>query len=296
MLRSDNGQIGGGMATTLDFQIKPKGGNAFGLEVFRRDSSQPLATASFEYDLSYLTRFEINQLEPSEKDPQGRMERITAFGKRLYDKLFTPAIKELWDKTKHTSDFLVLCIRIDPEAKDLETLPWETLYDGQEFIAAGAKTGMSRLPLDVKVQEGLPAVPAPLKMLALMSSPLDLQGNERLQIEEEQEILLQAVNAPSGQGRLLLELEDEAKLPVLESSLEGGCHILHYSGHGIAPESGGGLLLENAQGKGRARLAPRRHLRLPDRQDAQRPGFPGPGSRPAPPANPGRDRHAILHL
>ncbi|NLZ04337.1 MAG: tetratricopeptide repeat protein [Phycisphaerae bacterium] len=237
--------------TTLDFHIKPAGKSAFGLEVFQRGRSQPLAASSFEYDLSYLTQFEINQLEPSEKDPQGRMERITVFGKKLYDRVFTPAIKDLWDKAKHESDFLVLCIRIDPVAKDLETLPWETLHDGHEFLAAGAKTAVSRLPLDVEIQESLPAVPTPLKMLALMSSPLDLQENERLQIEREQEILLQAVNAPSGQGKLLLELEDEAKLAVLESSLEGGCHILHYSGHGIAPESGGGLLLEDGQGKRR---------------------------------------------
>ena len=32
--------------TTLDFHIKPEGENAFGLEAFRRDSSQPLATVA----------------------------------------------------------------------------------------------------------------------------------------------------------------------------------------------------------------------------------------------------------
>ena len=237
--------------TTLDFHIKPTGENAFSLEVFRRDSSQPVARSSFEYDTSYLTQFEINQLEPDPRDPQGRLDRLATFGKRLYDKVFTPPVKQLWEKLKHESDFLVLCIRIDPHAKDLETLPWETLYDGTEFLAAGVKTGVSRLPLDVAIQESVPAVPAPLKMLAIVSSPLDLEENERLQIEGEQEILLQAVNAPSGQGKLVLEMEDEAKLPVIEGSLEGGCHILHYSGHGIPPEGGGGLLLEDAQGNRR---------------------------------------------
>ncbi len=46
-----------------------------------------------------------------------------------------------------------------------------------------------------------------------------------------------------------VDFEDEAKLEILESSLEAGYHILHFTGHGIAPENGGGLLLEDHDGK-----------------------------------------------
>lgn len=88
-------------------------------------------------------------------------------------------------------------------------------------------------------------------MLSLISSPLDLEEHERLAIEKEQEILLQATNSPSGQGHLTIEFEDEAKLPVIEGSLESEYHILHYSGHGISPKEGGGVLLENIEGKSR---------------------------------------------
>ena len=179
------------------------------------------------------------------------MDRLREFGKKLYDRLFTPEIQKLWTDYAQKSDFLTLCIRLAAKAKDLEALPWETLHDGAEFIAAGARTALSRLPLDVELQPDLEPVVPPLKMLAVLSSPLDLKENERLQIEREQEILLQAVNTPSGQGKLLLEFEDEAKLDFIESSLEGGCQILHYSGHGIPPENGGGLLLEDAQGNKR---------------------------------------------
>ena len=70
----------------------------------------------------------------------------------------------------------------------------------------------------------------PLKMLAVISSPLDLADNQRLQIEREQEILLQAVNTPAGRGRLQVDFEDEAKLDILESSLKAGYQILHFTG------------------------------------------------------------------
>ncbi len=240
------------MPTTLDFHIHLQQKSGYRLEVFERGNSQPLAHGTFDFDLSYMTAFEINRLDVDDKDPQGRLERLREFGAKLHAKLFNAEIQKLWQTYKDKNDFLELCLRIAPEAKGLEALPWETLFDGEEFIAAGARTGLSRLPLDVAIQNNLPALPPPLKMLAFISSPLDLQENERLQIEREQEILLQAVNAPSGQGMLQLTFEDEAKLPILEDSLAAGFHILHYSGHGLPPENGGGLLLEDAEGKKRS--------------------------------------------
>ncbi len=108
---------------------------------------------------------------------------------------------------------------------------------------------MSRLPLNIDPQYDLPPVPRPLKMLAFISLPLDLADNQRLQIEREQEILLEAINTPAGQGRLYIDCEDEARLDILENSLEAGYNILHFTGHGLSPRNGGGLLLEDAQGK-----------------------------------------------
>src|SRR5204862_3291468 len=39
------------------------------------------------------------------------------------------------------------------------------------------------------------------------------------------------------------------KLKILERSLHDSYHILHFTGHGISPRDGGGLLLEDAHGK-----------------------------------------------
>jgi len=131
------------MPVILDFHIEPHGKGSYSLEIFERGSSQPLVQTSFDYDVSYVTQFEINQLEPNPRDPQGRMEHLTEFGKKLYDRLFTPDVQKLWADYKQKSDFLVLCVRIAPDAAGLEVLPWETLYDGDEFLAAGPKTGLS---------------------------------------------------------------------------------------------------------------------------------------------------------
>jgi tetratricopeptide (TPR) repeat protein len=240
------------MINILDFNIRLKSGDTYSLEVMPRDGSRPAVNSEFDYPLSYMIEFEINQLDVATRNPEARVDRLKAYGAKLYGKVFVAEVEKAWLEAKDGSGFLVACIRIAPEAVGLEALPWETMFDGEEFIAAGAKTGMSRLPLDIPPQDELAAVPLPLKMLAVISSPLDLDDDHRLQIEREQEILLQAVNTPAGRGRLQVDFEDEAKLDILESSLEAGYQILHFTGHGISPKDGGGLLLEDAKGESRA--------------------------------------------
>ena len=236
--------------TILDVHLQSDTGDNFNVTVFERNSSQPLASSNFSFPLSdWMTKHDIAKLEFNPRDPQGRMDALRKFGGNLYQKLFTPEIQQLWQQTCERAEFLTLCLRMDEAAKGLEALPWEALYDGNEFIAAGAKTTVTRLPLGIVPPRDLLAIPSPLRMLAFVSSPPDLPDASQLHVEAEQEILLEAVNAPAGQGKLHIDFEDEAKLEILESSLEAGYHIFHFTGHGVAPENGGGLLLEDPEGK-----------------------------------------------
>ena len=77
------------MPTVLDFQIRPGKDNKFPVEVFERDSTQPLAGSIFEYDLSFMTDFELSRLDNAPKNPYEHIERRKAFGNKLYRKLFT---------------------------------------------------------------------------------------------------------------------------------------------------------------------------------------------------------------
>lgn len=238
------------MPITLEFHLQSNTNDTFNVTVFERGSSQPLASSQFSFPLSdWMTKHDIAKLEFNPRDPHGRLEELRKFGGKLYHLLFTPAIQQLWQQTRDRAEFLTLCLRMDDAAKGLEALPWEALHDGTEFIAAGAKTTVTRLPLGIVPPRDLPAIPSPLRMLALVSSPPDLPDQMRLNVEAEQEIILEAINAPAGQGKLHIDIEDEAKLAILESSLEAGYHILHFTGHGIAPDNGGGLLLEDPDGK-----------------------------------------------
>src|SRR5262249_29407290 len=238
------------MLTILDFQLTGIALEKFHLDVRERGNSQPLASAAMEYRLDFMAGFELERLDYDRRNPRGRIELLRAYGTRLYEKLFaSPDVRRVWQEYRERSRFLVLCLRIHDNAAGLEALPWETLHDGEEFIAGGATTEITRLPLGVEPQAALPALSFPLRLLSFASSPLDLKENERLNVEAEQEILLRAVNDPAGQGRLMVDFEDEARREILEGSLDsGGYHILHYTGHGVSPKNGGGLLFENASG------------------------------------------------
>jgi hypothetical protein len=238
------------LAKTLDFTFH-KSDRGVQLDVRNRETSEPLTTGHLSFPPLFLNDLELGQMEFDGKDPVTRIERLREYGERLYQQIFTSEIRTVWLEHKANSEFLVLCIRIATDANELEAIAWETLFDGEEFIAAGAKTTISRLPLDVSPGVVLPALSLPLRMLAVISSPLDLPDHSRLQIEREQEMLLEAINDPAGEGRIHADFEDEAKLEILENSLEAGYQIFYFTGHGIAPENGGGLLLEDAQGKSR---------------------------------------------
>ena len=152
------------MPAILDFQIRPKPKDSFHLEVFAQAKAQPLAKVVFEYPVSHMTQFARNRLDLDKKDPIGRMKRLKAFGTELYEKLFTPEVERVWQACKKRSDFLILRLQISPEATDLEALPWETRFDGEEFLAASVRTGVSRLSLDISPKDaGFYCQPAGLR-------------------------------------------------------------------------------------------------------------------------------------
>lgn len=239
------------MPTILDFQIQPLSAESYSLNVCERGSSGPLARSTFQLRVDFLTDFSVDRLNASTQDAAERFDKLKEKGQELYRTLFTPNVHRCWREYQQRSEFLILCLRFAEDANKLEVLPWETLYDADndEFIAAGKKTTLTRLPIGIDSPDALPLIPRPLKLFGFFASPLDLQDHERLNSEREQEILLEAINDPAGQGSISADFEDEAKLEILERSLKDGYHILHFTGHGISPRGGGGLLLEDAYGK-----------------------------------------------
>ncbi|MEP7336276.1 MAG: hypothetical protein ABI977_00800 [Acidobacteriota bacterium] len=118
------------MSTILDFQIQPQSAESYSLTVCERGSSQPLASATFSHRVDFLTDFSVDRLNASTKDAAERFDELQKLGRELYQKLFPPAVEQVWQEYKQRNEFLILCLRFAEVATKLEVLPWETLHDG----------------------------------------------------------------------------------------------------------------------------------------------------------------------
>src|SRR6185437_16863078 len=105
----------------LDFHIS-KVSELYRLEVFRRDSSHRLASADIDFPRSFTSAFDLSQLEFDARDAAARVARLTAYGSRLYQKVFTTEVARVWSEHKQKSEFAVLCIRLAPDASELEAI------------------------------------------------------------------------------------------------------------------------------------------------------------------------------
>lgn len=157
-----------------------------------------------------------------------------ADGQRLFDALFgEAALRAGWAEARGRSVHRRVRLWVDARAAELHALPWELLHDGETLLAANANTPFSRY-LPVPKPWGR-SQPAPLRVLAAISNPADLETLWQLpalDMETERKVLEQALFALEGDRLQLDFLKPPVTLARLETALQGGVDVLHYVGHG----------------------------------------------------------------
>ncbi len=158
-----------------------------------------------------------------------------ADGRRLFDALLgAGSARDAWIEARGRSARRRVRLWIDVEATELHALPWELLHNGESLLAADAKTPFSRyLPLEKPWGR---AQPQPLRVLAMISNPADLEALYNLpavDVATERQLLEQALFALEGEALTLEVLEPPATLARLETALQNGADVLHFVGHGV---------------------------------------------------------------
>ncbi len=207
---------------------RKKGENSY-TAVVRDDEMNVLAASDFayEFDASILRTLE----DSVGKNIPGNSGLIRRFGSRLFNAVFKDAVLACYQSLadNHTR----IKLRFQSDEKELLRIPWEFMYDGEHFLSASPGKTITR------VLEGIPRkkridIAGMLKMLTVVSSPLDLPEYYNPQVEEERGIIRQALS-PSYASKLMgLDFLDKASFVNIQESLsKGGYHILHFIGHGI---------------------------------------------------------------
>ena len=189
------------------------------------------------------------------------LEAARTFGGRLFEAVFSGEVRgclrSSLDAASRERQGLRLRVRL-AEAPDLVDLPWEYLYSAalNRFFSLSNTTPIIRY-LDLPERISPLVVQPPLHLLAVIAGPRDYPT---LDVEEEWRKLRSALQELEEAGLVILERLQPATLSALQRRLrQEPCHILHFVGHGGFDETAqdGILLLEDEQGRGRARSAPR---------------------------------------
>ncbi|MFQ6059474.1 MAG: CHAT domain-containing protein, partial [Anaerolineae bacterium] len=178
-----------------------------------------------------------------------------AFGRDLYQRLFGGDLGQHWEglraEAQAAGEAVRLRLRIGEDAPELDTLPWEFLYDGQSFLAPDRRVLLSR------GVAGLPdfAVPetetGPLAVLVVVSSPLNLPDHQAFEPDEELAVIYEALDEPLRRGQIHIEVVDEASEGEMQRALIARDYrVVHFIGHGNFDEKEqvGYLVIEDRDG------------------------------------------------
>lgn len=173
-------------------------------------------------------------------------------GKMLYHFLFPKEIADLFGRSlakvqAEGKAGLRVRLRWDPDATELNQIPWEYSRDERNFLALNESTPVIRyIPTD-RPPESV-AVPQKVRVLVVMASPKDQAA---LDVAAEEHRIRQALNKLEQAGRVeMLVIPHATKRDLRLTCRKFDPHILHFVGHGtLKPNGEGALALEGDTGE-----------------------------------------------
>lgn len=170
------------------------------------------------------------------------------FGGRLFDTLFTGAVRDLYLKHLAAVESGEVGLRIllgTVAALGPMNLPWEYLYDGDEFLAlTGSVSIVRHLDVDRPVRQL--RVDGPLRMAVTVSSPSD---QAEIDVAKEVDALRTALGPLISAGLVRVDVAPEGTIGTLARIMRAAelagkpYHIWHFVGHGRYLEREGGTYL-----------------------------------------------------
>ncbi|MCE7918099.1 MAG: hypothetical protein DPW21_08150, partial [Anaerolineae bacterium] len=128
----------------------------------------------------------------------------------------------------------ILPIIVESDGAEIQALPWETLYHPvYGFIGSNLAFTLTRRTIETEpTQQELDK--GPLRILLFTSLPEDLDAeHERLNVEEEQAQIQEALLPWLLKGTVQLEIPNDGRLSILQELLRDfKPHVLFLSGHG----------------------------------------------------------------
>ncbi|MET7734343.1 CHAT domain-containing protein [Streptomyces sp. NPDC005402] len=158
-------------------------------------------------------------------------EPVLQIGNALFDSVFRDSIKGLYISSKQKAEEQdhVLRIVLRVRSPELAALPWELLHDSKVGGYLCLDHPIVRY-VDILKPVAPLRVSPPLRVLGMIALPGSLSS---LDTETEKENLHAALKPLIDEGMVRLEwVPGNTKSDLYSALLRGGCHVLHFIGHG----------------------------------------------------------------
>lgn len=184
-------------------------------------------------DRLQLERSEISLALQLIERTQTNENLLKTLGGRLYGALFPPRVLAHFKSSQARAEAQGsgLRLRLTFEPPEWLSLPWEFLYeaDTDTFLANSPQTAISHyLPVPFERRD-LPSAQRPLKILLVISAPLDrlpLDG------EGEAELISAALESHRQAGQVEIDVLADATLRAVNQKLrEKAYNVFHFIGH-----------------------------------------------------------------
>jgi len=166
---------------------------------------------------------------------------VTEFGIQLFDLLFSDVkglLHECLDKADH------LDIILNMKDTLVSEIPWELCYDPEYKLFLGADPQCSLVRRDHKSTQTFEKIDYPLKVLVIISSPMDLDERDEYQPDpDEIEQLMEPLKKLEEKGMVSLDFLERASVKCIQDALKQEYHIVHFIGHGYYSGEGKGYLI-----------------------------------------------------
>ncbi|QWR78375.1 CHAT domain-containing protein [Candidatus Magnetomonas plexicatena] len=141
-------------------------------------------------------------------------------------------------------------LRLLDNDNEILNLPWSLAVESDTNTRLGdiETLHILKTPTAINNKKSADFTPkaAPLKILIMISSPIDLSYKSRLAQEDEEYEILKAFEPLLKTGHLQIDYTDDGSIEALKSKIKANqYHILHFSGHGVFKDGKGSLHLEN---------------------------------------------------
>lgn len=226
-----------GKTHDLNIQIGPLHNGKYPVSV----TESPAGTAKGELALPDVAPF-LSYAEKVKLDEDERRQfadHIKQLGGELFSRLFEGDIKQAYDDSIVKARAGSLRIRITSETPDMDSIPWESLYDTERehYIAAIGSKSMFRRQVTTKTLPAPYEMRSPLRVLFATCNPLDLPP---LDLEREINWFDSSIKEEIKAGRIEVEyLKDPTTTQIIDKLQEQEFHVFHFAGYDSYAISGG---------------------------------------------------------